>query len=221
MGDYLDSICIGDKRFDPMEVDRNYRIKDLSNLANNQLNHFLELIDPIKDKVICFLSGNHEDSLRRHSYLDITLELCRKLSVPYLGYNGFIQLTFKRQVSKGETKGATTIYTIYAIHGFGASRNSGSKVNKMEDVAHVFNADLILMAHEHKKIAAPPVLRLGLNSRGKLIQEVQNAVMTGSFLRGFVEGSSSYVERSGYHPTDLGVPIVTIKPDIKETHITI
>ena len=220
LGDYLDSICISDKRFDPLSIDPEYRIKDLSNLVNQQLTYLLTILLPIKDKCICIYTGNHEEALRQHSYIDIGLELARKLDVPYMGYDGFIQLIFKREGDR-DGKQPSSSYDIYCTHGFGGSRRSGGKVNKMEDVAHNFDADLVIMAHEHKKIIAPPVLRLGLNSGGKLIQKKQLAVMSGSFLRGYVEGHSSYVERFGYPPTDLGMVRIQLKPDVHDLHASL
>ena len=80
------------------------------------------------------------------------------------------------------------------------------------------SADLIMLAHEHKKIVAPPVIKLGLNDSGNLIQKKTYCVMIGSFLRGYVTGSTTYVEKKGYPPSDLGITRVYVNPKTKDIH---
>ncbi len=45
--------------------------------------------------------------------------------------------------------------------------------------------------------------------------------MTGSFLKGYVEDSSSYVERQGYMPNDIGVVKIMIKPYHDDIHASL
>ena len=208
LGDYIDAIVVNDaKRFDPRSIDQSYKIADLSNLIRDQIKYIIDLLKPIAGRGLAVFCGNHEEHIRLHYYYDVLLELARELSLPAMGYDGFVRLHFHRTKSEGRNS-----FDIYATHGFGGSRRSGGKVNKLEDLCYHFDADIIMVGHEHKKIIAPPVLRLGLNNACQLIQKKQLAVMTGSFLRGYVEGHTSYVERNGYPPTDLGVVKISIAP---------
>lgn len=215
MGDYCENISYLDKRFDPRSIDKSYRIKDLSNLALRQEKDLLKMLLPIKDKCLAVLSGNHEEKMRLQYQLDIGLDLARNLDAPYMGYNGFIKLRFLRK------KNESASYVIYTSHGHGASRKSGAKVNKLEDYASFIDADIIILAHEHKKIIAPPIIRLGLDRLGRLRQKKQLGIMSGSFLRGYVPEATSYVEKAGYHPSDLGVVKIMIKPDVKDIHCSL
>lgn len=45
--------------------------------------------------------------------------------------------------------------------------------------------------------------------------------MTGSFLRTYVENATTYGEKAGYSPCDLGVVKLMIKPNIKDIHASL
>jgi hypothetical protein len=132
-----------------------------------------------------------------------------------IGYDGFIRVRFIRNKST-DSAPASHVFVIYASHGFGGSRTSGPKVNRLESVAHSFDADIIILAHEHKKVIAPPIIKLGLSERGDLIQKKQLAVMSGSFLKSYVKGATSYAEKSGYPPSDLGTVKIYVTPETRD-----
>ena len=215
MGDYTECINITDKRFDPQSIDPNYNIRSLSRLVDAQIEDIAFILKPIASKCIGFLTGNHEEEIRLRSQRDASYDIAKSLGIldKYMGYDGFIRLIFTRN------KHDTTLVTFYCCHGYGGARKSGAKINKLEDFAHSFDADIIILAHEHKKIIAPPVLKLGLNSIGDLIQKKQFAVMSGSYLKGYVQGATTYVEKKGYPPSDLGTVTIKIKPRYREIHI--
>jgi hypothetical protein len=110
------------------------------------------------------------------------------------------------------------MYHIYVTHGHCGSGKSGAKVNRLEDIAHFMDADLIMMGHGHKKVIAPPVLKICLDDRGNVGHRKQISIMTGSYLRTYVENATTYGEKAGYAPCDLGTVHVTLKPYVKDIH---
>lgn len=226
MGDYAECINVTDKRFDAQSVDPDFTIKDLGDLVKKQYEIIKKLLFPIRDKCIAILCGNHEETVRLKNYRDIASGLAEELKVRpkqrlYLGYSGFIRLKLKRMARKG--KYHSIVYLIYAHHGWGSARTSGAKVNRLDNFTRGFDADLIMIAHEHKKIIAPPVTMLSVPLRGerRLIERKRIAVMTGGFLRGYQEGIQSYVERKGYNPSDLGVVRVILKCERHDIHASL
>ena len=219
MGDMVETINVNDKRFDPKSIDPSYRIADLDDLSTKQFADICKMLRPIKDKCIGLLTGNHEETSRLHYYRDVTLDLCRELNTQYLSYDAFIRLKFKRN----SRPSGGLIYTIYATHGFGGSRRNGPKVSRLEDLAAAFDADIIMVGHEHKKIIAPPITKLRCPHEGALRLESrkQLAIMTGSFLKGYIPGAITYVEKKGYAPADLGVVKIMIKPEKKDMHASL
>lgn len=171
-------------------------------------------LKPIKNKCIAFVVGNHEEKIRLSYNFDVGYQLQKELGAPCLGYDGWVRLNFIRQIQH-------TVYNIYITHGHCGAGKSGGKVNKLEDIATFMDADIILMGHGHKKVIAPPILKLGLDDKGNLTTRKQVAVMCGSFLRGYVENATSYVEKRGYSPSDIGVVKLMLKPDIKDVHASI
>ncbi len=217
VGDYCECINISDHRFDPYSIDPRYNIPMLSRLIDTQKEDFMSYLDPIKDKCLGLLTGNHEETIRLRYHHDLLYEVCEKWNMRgcNIGYDGFIRLRFIRNKST-DSKPSSHVFVIYASHGFGSSRTSGTKVNRLEGVAHSFDADIIILAHEHKKVIAPPIIKLGLTERGDLVQHKQMAVMSGSFKKSYVQGATSYEEKTGYPPSDLGTVKIIITPATRD-----
>ncbi len=221
MGDYCEAIQIDDPRFDERSIDPEFKIRDISHLISKQIKEVVNLFMPIKNRILGLLAGNHEETYRLHYRRDIIYEIAERLNLQdkVLGYDGFIQIIFTRKPKN--IKGTSNIFTIYATHGFGSARKSGSKVNRLEDFSHYIDAELIMVGHEHKKIIAPPIVKLGINNAGKLYQRKVLAVMTGSFLRGYMENATTYIEKKGYAPCDLGIVKVMYKPHTQDLHASL
>lgn len=220
-GDYIDCINPADKRFDPESVGPEYTIKDLSRLIPQQIDDLARLLDPIKKKCLCLVVGNHEEHIRLKFNFDIGYELSKRFNAPLLGYDGWLQLLLKRNVnrSNGDHRGLPSVtYNIYISHGFGGGRSTGPKINRLEEVATYMDADLIILGHGHKRIVAPPILKICLDRNGNVRTRKQIAVMAGSFLKGYVEGSTTYVEKQGYHPSDLGTIKIDLDTDKVDIH---
>jgi hypothetical protein len=221
MGDYAECINPADPRFDPRSVDKELKVEDLSDLVSKQYQIVKKLLNPIKDRCIALLSGNHEELIRLKYYRDIALDLARDLKTSYLGYCGFIRLHFRRHIPGSFYHGET--YLIFVAHGTGNARTSGAKINRIERLAEGFLADIVMIAHEHKKIIAPPILGLTVPLKGekKLIEKKRLAIMTGGFLKGYVQGATSYIERKMYSPSDLGCVKIIVEPEKRNLHASL
>jgi hypothetical protein len=224
-GDYTECINIDDPRFDELSVDPDYRLRGISRLITQQMRDIVALLRPIQNKCIGLVSGNHEETIRLRYKRDIMYEIAERLHLQHLllGYDGWIRLQFIRKPSTTIKLRNTshTSYTIYISHGFGAARKSGAKVNRLEDFTTFMDADIIILGHEHKKIIAPPVIKLYLTQEGNLSYRKQIALMAGSFLRGYVENATTYIEKKGYPPSDLGVVKIMLKPAVHDIHASI
>ena len=80
-----------------------------------------------------------------------------------------------------------------------------------------FEADIYLMGHLHAK-STYETARLGL-SNGRIWNKPVKAAITGSWLKAYdqpdegEEADPSYVEKKGYKPSVIGMPIIEITPD--------
>lgn len=196
MGDYAESILPKDKRFDPSQE---FKIID------EYYQDILSILNPIKEKILCLLTGNHEYKLHTEGYGDLTLRLSRELRVPYAGFSTFLRL---------ETNETKKRIVIYAHHGWFAGRQRGSKINNLENLMRDYEADIYLCGHSHDLFATRRV-RLSFNGAKKVI-----FANTGSFLETSTWGTSGYGERAGYPPQKLGVVKIKWYPANDDIHIS-
>jgi len=229
MGDYIDAINYLDPRFDSRQVDPRYVIKlrgkdkeqtfCLEDMVHRQADDFINYVNPIKDKCLGLITGNHEETVRKFHHIDVTNAIAYALGVPYLGYTAFLKVNIERRSGKG---GSRLSYVFYLSHGYGASRKSGAKINRIEDACHFFDCDVVLMAHEHKKLYTT-VTKLGINESANPSLQYKKTVgvMTGCFLKGYIRDSQNYVEKAGFSPTDIGTAKIMICGVEKNVHVSL
>ena len=134
------------------------------------------------------------------------------LDTKYLGVSSLVRLGIKVAGSSG-----FMAIDIFAHHGKGAARLPGGSINNVERMREVMEANIYIQGHDHKK-SATPVMKLEATGTGgnlKVRYKKQLLVRSGSFLRGYVDGETSYVADALMTPCDLGVIriILTAKRD--------
>ena len=207
MGDYGEAINAKDPRHDYNALHPEYMTPD------KQYRKIKKDLEPIKDKCIMVLEGNHESNFWKRNNHNYTDELAYFLGVPYAGASGYVLFKFKRKTSN--KRHATNILRIYAHHGWAGGRTDGYKVKIIQDLANVFeDAHLYLMGHTHKKGPVFPTTRLRVDARTEKIRDSdKHFVYTGSFIKGHEIGKGSYVEARAYPPTQLGAAFIEVRPN--------
>ena len=191
MGDIADSISVSDKRYDPHLIDNTFPT------IADQYEYVRKILDPIKDKGLVILTGNHDDKIRRRSNTgyDYVQLLANNLSVPYGSYSCFLTLKL----------GHWDI-TLFLDHGHGLGRRLGSKINKVTDFPRHIEADVYGMGHVHRTaIASGTRLRHSAKFRhNKIVHKPLLFLLTGSYYDGYTEGQSGYAERLALPPDRIG-----------------
>jgi predicted phosphodiesterase len=114
-----------------------------------QLKHCVRLFEPIKDKILAVLPGNHENRIYRSDGIDITSLMCNQLGI-HDRYSSTTALVFVRfGKNKASGHGRPQLYTIYVTHGSGGGRKEGGKVNRLADLAAIVDADIYVTGHTH------------------------------------------------------------------------
>jgi len=206
MGDYAECINLQDKRFDVKSVDPKY-LPRLDDIANACFDDLASLFEPVKDKCLGLLVGNHEETLRiRHSQ-DVHGALCLRLGLKNLGYDSFIRWRFVRPNS------SSVCINIFASHGTIAGRRDGAKMNRIEDLTRNFDADLYLVGHGHSQIAHRSVtLEVPTSGELKLRERLRLGCMTGTFRKCYEPGTRDYSEKSHHSPPSIGCPVIHLRP---------
>lgn len=217
MGDYADLINLSDPRFDISQIDDDIvEAKDyLSRLAQIQADKIVDLLRPIKHRIIGLGVGNHELSILKKYHYDVMYKICGTLDVKYLGWTSLTRLKIVRENKTGSS--VTNALIIFSEHSRVAGRKKGSKINSLEDRSNDFDADIFLRGHSHDKICTTKV-SLTLPKRGDLRTEVKKRVyaICPSYFNSYETGTITYGEIAGYPPTSTGV--IRIDIELKQTY---
>lgn len=208
-GDAIEAIMTDDKRYTDDTAKQPIPLK--------QANDYIEMIRPIKDKIIVRLLGNHEHKL--HRFGNLAEYICSQLDIPYG--------TFTAKVLFTDKKTGGLMFKAFVTHGFRSITNQAhdpiqreaNMKARLKRLLMEKAGDTMLMAcgHTHKLIVAEPTKKLWLSDDGKDIrqkythsegdfihQDHRYFVNTGSFLKLYENNVSGYAEMFGYDPTELG-----------------
>jgi len=208
MGDYGEFITPSDPRWD-VSVVADWLHKD--DIADDIEKWVVKLFDPIKDKCIGLLEGNHEDAIRTHSHTDVHKHICRDLGVDNLGYTCIISFNFRRRNSK-EAHMVKGVFT----HGAGWGITQGAKMNRLERFMNIYpTCRIAAMGHVHDKITRDyPYLDI---ENEKIVDRTRVGMVTGTWFKTYDQGvRASYGEKKGYPPSVLGCPVFVIKPSLNK-----
>jgi predicted phosphodiesterase len=155
----------------------------------------MELLSPIKDKILAMSPGNHENRVWREVGVDLSLWLARRLNLETVYRNNGIALT----IQFGEdVNGNPFRLNVFGQHGaYGGGRKLGSAMNALEDLDGIVgNADIYIRAHTHQPIQG---------SRNIFLFDDKGNVHRGTkyyFNSPSVMNYGGYAYEKGYKPTD-------------------
>ena len=174
-------------------------------IQREMLQHLLEPLAE-QGKILCGLTGNHEMRVQYFNNDNPMRELCRNISVPYMGYQGFIKL-----VINGIT------YHIMCYHGSGGGTTKGGKMNSAIKPSKVANVDVYITAHVHDQIATPDVIYEIDDDTNTLVARKRMYVTCGSFVDYF----GSYAEMKCLAPSPTGMPMIHLSATQHDVHCSI
>jgi predicted phosphodiesterase len=115
----------------------------------------VEYLKPIKDRILCVVTGNHEARTLKDSDQDLTYDICSKLDIEHL----YRETIAYMGVGVGERingKAAVT-YTFAVTHGSGGGIYTGAAVNRNERFGNVVDGlDCLVVGHVHKGFISKP-----------------------------------------------------------------
>jgi len=229
-GDYADYISPTDPRWDASCIGRAMDVTDLGQLGLFQTEAVCNELRPLQNKLIGLLMGNHEKKYQKtkeqsflHDYL------CKSLKVPNLEYSAIFDVVLIRntRIKKprlsfqvdGEkapnvpSSGTRFTVRFYCHHGAGGATTPGGKLNKLIKFMHFFDAQIYFIGHVHGS-SGHRMVSIGADSPcTKLVERERVGVITGTYLRTYAPGITTYGEVAAYSPTALGAASVTIDPD--------
>jgi len=219
-GDLVEAITVDDKRYSQETDKKETPIKQYRNVQ--------KFLEPIADKTVFVLLGNH-DWLVANRYGDyLRTILCPDLKIPYG--------TYSTKLAVNDKKGRQ-MYKLFYTHG--AKSISSVADDPIRREANMLlqlkrrlqmkagDCEVMAMGHTHKLLVCQPMASLYLYDDGKKIISAYTEpgtgqwihpdhryyVNTGSFLRLYTttdegEAVSGYAERFGYDPVEIGYVVI-------------
>ena len=116
-----------------------------------QLETFVNLFEPIKDKILAITQGNHENRTYIKEGIDLTAVAAKQLGLidkySKTGAVIFLKIGEHRLDSNG--KKVPLVYSFYTIHGSGGGRKEGAKAIRLADMASIIDVDCYIHSHTH------------------------------------------------------------------------
>lgn len=112
----------------------------------------VEMLTPLRDRILCAVSGNHERRSGKDADDDITYDIMCKLDLEDLYRENIAFLRIQMGNKKGDgTKNPT--YTLAVTHGAGA----GMPLNRNERFGYAIDGlDCLVVGHSHKPMVSQP-----------------------------------------------------------------
>lgn len=219
MGDYIEATHPQMPWFDINDIQETVLDEKLPKINRNLLTmgeqfkkvkkYFTPLVD--QGKVIGMHEGNHDIRMATVTGYNMVAEMCAELGVKYLGHSALTRLAF---VSGKKPHEVVNSWDIFSTHGKGGGITSGGRINKLEKLPRMYEADIYLHGDLHSLISSRDQI-VKMNREGNLENKSRIMTHTGSFVKSVIEGHITYSERKDYSPLQTGCPKITFLPHDK------
>lgn len=173
-----------------------------------QLKHCVKIFEPIKDKILAVLPGNHENRVYKSDGIDMTELMCAQLGISDR-YSPTTALLFVRF---GENKkGRKQLYTIYCTHGSGGGRKEGGKVNRLADLACIVDADIYIHAHTHLPLIFKEAY-FRVSGANSSVASVDKLFVNTSAMLCY----GGYGDKAGFKPASKASPVIYLNGHKRE-----
>ena len=133
----------------------------------------VKYLEPVRDRILCVVSGNHERRTFRDDDQDLTYDICSKLDIEdlYRENIAYMKVSVGQQKDKvTNTRGRPNIYTFAVTHGTGGGIYTGAAVNRNERFGNVIDGlDCLIVGHVHKGFVTKPS-KIIIDARNGLVK---------------------------------------------------
>ncbi len=175
----------------------------------------VEMLEPIKDRILCACSGNHERRSGKDADDDPTYDIMCKLDLEHIYRENiaFMKIQFGRRDACGSLN---PTYIFAVTHGAGGGILTGGSVNKNERFGYVVDGmDCLIVGHTHKPwVTQPSKIKIDAHNNKVSIKPFK------------IVSSTSWLEYGGYAAQKMLIPsshapqIITVCGSHKEIKVT-
>lgn len=181
-----------------------------------QLATCVKLFDPIKDKILAVVGGNHENRIYKSDGIDTTQLMCNQLGIgdKYSATTALLFVRFGKDTKNGH--GRKQIYSVYLTHGAGggSGRKEGGKINRLADLATIVDADVYITAHTH----LPATFKTGYfrtSLSNSSVQYVSKLFLNAASALDY----GGYGDKQGYKPASKDYPTIILSGTEKKATV--
>lgn len=161
----------------------------------------VEHLKPVKDRILCVVSGNHERRTLRDDDQDLSYDICAKLDIEHLYRENVAYMKIGLNRLTKQTK-ADSAYVFAVTHGAGGGIYTGSAVNRDERFGNVIDGlDCLVTGHVHKGFISKP---------SKIIIDTRNNIVKMSHYT--VVSCVSWLNYGGYAARSMLLPAHVCDP---------
>lgn len=188
---------------------------------SQQKKEMANILKDVKDRILCFVPGNHERRSGKDADDDPVYDIAAKLDLEDLYRENIafvkIQMGVKETSTGNMTKGSKRpTYMLVVTHGSGGGIYTGGAVNRNERFGYVIDGmDVMVVGHTHKPVTTQP---------GKIFIDSQNNKVS---IKPFkVITSTSWLSFGGYAAQKMLLPsthcitTITLSGKNKEVRVT-
>ena len=203
-GDLWDAIYFNDKRFKPSGHDK----ADEDDAIDTEVAEMVEILSPIKDRLICVGHGNHEETILQKCHTNMSKRLADALGVSFQGYSFWIRLLLTQGGNRGRS------VDVFSTHGFGGgTRTEGGSITKYAKASDRYDCDIFVAGHDHRKQSVKyPVMSISGEKDVRLRARPKLVVLGGSWKKSYSnDTSATWEETKGFPPSEIGGVTISIK----------
>ena len=143
-----------------------------------QKKRMVEFLEPIKDKILCCVSGNHEARSLKDDDIDITYDIMAKLDIEDLYRPNMCFMKVGLGHRKAEANKPVNSYTFAVTHGAGGGIYTGATVNRNERFGNVIDGlDCLIVGHTHKGTISKPA-KIVMDARNEQVYMTHYTVVS-------------------------------------------
>lgn len=188
---------------------------------SQQKKEMANILSEVRDRILCFVPGNHERRSGKDADDDPMYDIAAKLDLEALYRENVafvkIQMGVKERASGAKMDGyKRPTYTLVVTHGAGGGILTGGAVNRGERFGYVIDGmDALIVGHTHKPFTTQP---------GKIFIDPRNNLVSVKPFK--VISSTSWLSYGGYAASKMLLPAthclhtLTLRGDKKEMIVT-
>lgn len=214
MGDYVDVASPSGR-----EKIRNASFYDsvidaLTEKAQEHMEEVLKVFKGTEKHWLGLHEGHHYWEFQEGGTTDTIM--AERLGAPFLGTCALTQVRFAQDNGRHRV-----VCQIWSHHGEGSGMTMAAPLNKLERMMSRFpSVDIFLLGHYSRKAGYPVDALVPIYGKiPRLVAKRRILAVCGGFARGYTVGSKrsgraqgSYVEKAMMPPTNLGAPVIYIRP---------